>query len=166
MAAREKSAIGHYQLMRWLDRASGGHAGALLHVASYLASGGFAAVVNLACLYGVYDRVALPVPDQAHYIIAYAVAAEVSIIANFVPNDLLTFRHMAGHYRPWWLRLLRFHSTTLSGVLITLAISYTLHYGLGFAVVVGQAIAIIISLVFNFSMHHLWTYRGPRRARA
>lgn len=148
--------------LTWLDRVTGGKAGGLVHLGSYLMSGGFAAVVNLACLYLVYNRLALPVPDQVHYILAYIAAAEVSIIANFLPNDSLTFRHMAGHARPWWQRLLRFHSTTLLGLCVTLAISYTMHYGFGLPVVAGQAVAIVVALVFNFTFHHVWTYRRLR----
>jgi putative flippase GtrA len=145
-----------------VDGVSGGRAGALLHVGSYLLSGGFAALVNLIGLHLLYDVLQLAVPDQVHFLIAYTLASEASIVANFIPNDRFTFSRLPGHARSWWVRCLRFHSTCIAGTLLTLVISDTLHFWLGFPALIGQAIAILIALIFNFSMHHLWTYRHLR----
>lgn len=142
------------------DRMTNGKAGLLQRVVSYLIVGGFAAVVNLVCLYLLNDVIPLPVPAGARWWVAQVVATEVSIMANFIPNDLYTFSRLPGHARSWWARCVRFHSTTIVGALLTIAISTALHYDLRFSTLIAQAIAILIALVFNFTFHHLWTYRN------
>lgn len=138
---------------------------ALRRVASYLAVGTVAALLNLAALHLLYDVVPLPVAPLGHYLIGQAVATELATIACFIGNDSFTFKHLAGRARPWWVRCLRFHSTTLVGILATFAVSVTLHYSLGLHAVLAQAIAIAAILCMNFTLHHVWTYRqvGGRR---
>ena len=47
------------------------------------------------------DRfVYLPVNNVVHNAIAFVVANEISLLANFIPNDYFTFRRMAGN-RTW-----------------------------------------------------------------
>ena len=146
-------------LLNTADRITKGKAGLLQRVVSYLVIGGFAAVVNLFFLYLFTSKIPLPVPSSATWWVAQVLATEISIFANFIPNDRFTFSKLPGHARSWWARCLRFHSTTIVGALLTIGISSALHYGLRFAPLVAQAIAIIIALGFNFTFHHLWTYR-------
>src|SRR5579859_2637051 len=146
-------------LLHTADRLTGGKAGLLQRIVSYLIVGGFAAVVNLVCLYLFDSKIPLPVPANARWWVAQVIATEVSILANFIPNDRFTFSKLPGHARSWWARCARFHSTTIVGALLTIAISSGLHYGLHFVALVAQAIAILIALIFNFTLHHLWTYR-------
>ena len=141
------------------DRITNGKAGMLQRVTTYLIIGGFAAVVNLVVLYLLDSKIPLPVAPNARWWVAQVAATEISILANFIPNDAITFSRLPGHARSWWARCLRFHSTTIVGALLTIAISSALHYGMHFATVIAQAIAILIALVFNFTLHHLWTYR-------
>lgn len=141
------------------DRITNGKAGLVQRVVSYLIVGGFAAVVNLVCLYLLDSVIPLPVPASARWWVAQVVATEISIMANFIPNDLFTFSRLPGHARSWWARCLRFHSTCIIGSLLTIAISSALHYDLRFPTLIAQSIAILIALVFNFTFHHLWTYR-------
>jgi putative flippase GtrA len=157
-------------LLATADAITHGKAGMLQRAVSYLMVGGFAAVVNLVCMYLLYDRVPVPaawraaVPsaayDTVHYTIAYLIAAEISIFANFIPNDRITFSHLAGHARSWWVRCGRFHSTCVGGLIVTYAVSYSLHTWAGFPALGAQAVGIWIGLIFNFTFHHLWTYRS------
>lgn len=141
------------------DRITNGKAGLLQRVVSYLIIGGFAAVVNLVCLYLLVSVIPLPVPANARWWVAQVVATEVSIMANFIPNDHFTFSRLPGHARSWWTRCVRFHSTCIVGALLTIAISSALHYDLRFTALIAQATAILVALIFNFTFHHLWTYR-------
>ncbi|HEY7832742.1 MAG TPA: GtrA family protein [Ktedonobacterales bacterium] len=141
------------------DRITNGKAGMLQRVTTYLIIGGFAAVVNLVVLYLLDSKIPLPVAANARWWVAQVAATEISILANFIPNDHFTFSRLPGHARSWWARCLRFHSTCIVGSLLTIAISSALHYGLHFVTLIAQAIAILIALVFNFTFHHLWTYR-------
>lgn len=146
-------------LLAVADRMTHGKAGVLQRAVSYLIIGGFAAVINLACLLLFYNVIPMPFTETVHYIVAFALAGEISILANFIPNDYFTFRHLPGHARTWWQRCWRFHSTAIAGTLVTFVISITLHGWLHMIPLFAQAIAIVIALIFNFTFHHLWTYR-------
>lgn len=134
-------------------------------VAGYLAVGTIAALLNLAVLHLVYDVAPLPISPQARYLIGQAIATELATIVCFIGNDTFTFKHLAGRARHWWVRCLRFHSTTLVGILATFAVSATLHYGFGLHAVLAQALAIVAVLCMNFTLHHIWTYRQPGGGR-
>lgn len=142
------------------EQVTHGKAGLIQRAVTYLIIGGTAAVVNLSILAIFFHFGSTSV--LWYLILANVVAYELSIMANFIPNDYFTFRHLAGHNRSWWARCLRFHITSLSGVAVT-AILFTLFFHLmgqqqRFALV-AQAIAIIIATFYNFTVHHLFTYR-------
>lgn len=155
-----------YYLTRWelvnrilaiTEEKTGGKAGVLQRLFTYLMVGGFAALVNLA-VFGVMLGLPLPLNDQVHNIVAYCVAAEISILANFIPNDRITFSHLPGHSRSWYVRCLRFHMTCIAGTILTFIIEYVLHYQFHVLALLAEAIAIIIVLFFNFTVHHVFTY--------
>jgi putative flippase GtrA len=141
-----------------VDELTGGKADWFQRLFSYLFIGGAAALVNLAVFWVMLYRVALPVDAHLHYLIANLVAAEISIIANFIPNDRFTFSHLPGHDRSWLARCGRFHITAIGGTIVTAAVSLGLHFA-GLPGMIAQAGAIIVALVFNFTFHHLFTYR-------
>lgn len=166
------SALSSYHPTRWpivnraldiADRLTGGRAGWVQRAFSYLFIGGCAAIVNLIVFYIMLDRVALPVSQNAHNIIAYIIAAEISILANFIPNDYFTFRFLPGHSRSWGARCLRFHITTIGGVIITFVIEYALVHLTPVPAILAEAIGIIIALIYNFTVHHLFTYGNVKQ---
>jgi putative flippase GtrA len=146
------------RLLDLADTVTGGHANWVQRTFNYLLFGGFAALVNLVLITFIYKGVKLPVDRHVHYAIAFVLATEVSIIVNFIPQDLVTFRHLPGHSRSALLRCLRFHMTAIGGILVTAAVSFSLHE-LGLDITIAQAIAIIVALFFNFTFHHMFTYR-------
>jgi putative flippase GtrA len=151
-------------LLALADRVTRGKAGVLQRTVSYLIIGGFAAVVNLVCLVLLYNVTPMPFSDGVHWNVAFVLAAEISILANFIPNDYFTFRHLPGHARSWWQRCWRFHSTAIAGTLVTYVVSWSLLTWVHMIALFAEAIAIIIALVFNFTFHHIWTYRHVRPA--
>lgn len=146
-------------LITWLDRVTHGKAATLQLLASYLLAGGVSALVNLVVFNLVYTRVAAPLVPNVRWGAAFAAAALVASFVNFMLNDRMTFHHLPGHARVWWVRCLRFHSTAALGISVTLVASFTLHYWLGIAALLAEGIAIVVALVLNLTMHHLWTYR-------
>lgn len=146
-------------LLATADTITKGKAGLLQRAVSYLMVGGFAAVVNLICLYVFNDMVQMPFPRVAHSVVAFLIASEISIMANFIPNDRITFSRLPGHARSWWARCLRFHSTAIAGTFITFCIFSALHIWLRYPTLIAESTGIIIALMFNFTAHHLWTYR-------
>lgn len=139
-----------------------GRAGQLQRVASYLFFGGTAALVNLLA-FAIMLRL-MPGDDFAQNTFAYAVAAELSIMANFIPNDRFTFNTLPGAKRPWLQRCLRFHATCIVGTLLTLLIESVLKFRFNIPALIAEAIAIIIVLVYNFTFHHIFTYRHTKEA--
>jgi putative flippase GtrA len=122
------------------------------------------ALVNLVAFSLIYYNVHPPVGIGivAHtiwYVAVVAVATEIATMANFLVNDRITFSRLPGHGRSWWARCLRFHLTSLMGMLLTLAISFTLAQAVGLTAILAQAIAIASAFIFTFAMHHIFTYR-------
>ena len=142
-----------------VDRVTHGKAGMLQRLFSYLFIGGCAALVNLAVLRIFYYNIHWPANDAVRFVWASAWAYEISIFANFVPNDYITFRHLAGHQRSWLARCLRFHITSIGGILVTFAIAGGLKFLFGVDAFIAQAIALLIAVFFNFTFHHIFTYR-------
>lgn len=138
------------------ERVTHGRGGLVQRLGSYLPIGGTAALVNLA-VFAIFFHFG---SDKVlwYWLLANVVAYELSIMANFIPNDYFTFRHLDGHNRSWLARCLRFHITSLSGVAVTFIISATLFHLIGLPSLVAQAIALIIATAYNFTVHHLFTY--------
>lgn len=126
--------------------------------------GGFAALVNMAVFSLVFYVIALPVNETMHNVIASVLAAEFSIMANFVPNDFFTFRHLSGRRRSWVARCMRFHITCVGGNVLTFVIQFTISHLLHMQPIIAQAIALIVVLFYNFSFHHIFTYRHVKPA--
>lgn len=145
-------------VLAMIDRLTGGRADWFQRAFSYLIIGGCSMVVNLVVFALVYYRVSWPANQQWHYALAFVVASEVSILANFFPNDAITFRRLPGHSRPLAVRCIRFHGTYLLGTLLQLFLSFSLHL-LGCPAVFAQALAIALVTAFNFAFHHIFTYR-------
>ncbi len=144
------------RLLALTDTITRGRAGVLQRLFTYLLIGGTAALVNLGC-FAILFHFGSP-KNVVYYWFATVVAYEVSILANFIPNDYFTFSHMPGHNRSWFARCLRFHITSLSGVLVTILISTSFFHFTGWPFLVCQAIAQIIAVFYNFTVHHLFTY--------
>ena len=146
------------------DELTNGRAGWVQRFVTYSFIGGSAAVVNLCIFFVMYQVIILPFNDHilwqhaARWFVAFAVASEISIFANFIPNDYFTFRHLPGHQRSWIARAARFHVTCLAGTTLTFLISGALHF-VSVQATLAQAIAIAIAFLFNFTFHHLFTYR-------
>jgi putative flippase GtrA len=139
------------RLLDFTDQLTGGRAEWIQRAFSYLFVGGIAEIINLMA--------SSPLPYKIHYGIAFVIATEVSIMANFIPNDRITFSHLPGHSRSWIQRCARFHVTCTGGVIVTFAVSSLLHLILQVPALPSQAVALIVATAFNFTFHHLFTYR-------
>jgi putative flippase GtrA len=150
-----------------VDMKTNGRAGQVQRVITYLFFGGTAALVNLAVFYVMYHLVLgslSPKPDWLNYDLSYIVAAELSIFANFIPNDRFTFNTLPGAQRPWLQRCVRFHMTCIVGTTLTFLIGSGLHTFVHTEATISEAIATLLVLIYNFSAHHLFTYRHVKHA--
>lgn len=147
-----------------VDDVTHGKAGLCQRFFSFAFIGGFAALINLAVFATVMYGISLPISEWLHNIIASVLAAEISIMANFIPNDYFTFRGLDGHSRSWSARCLRFHITSVGGSILTFLIEFGFRFIGHVPALVGQAVALILVLFYNFSFHHLFTYRHVKPA--
>jgi putative flippase GtrA len=166
-----------------VDQVTNGRADWVQRFFSYSFIGGIAALVNLL----IFSLLAYPyitkptndvvhvwvaqfiasmnrymgmsVGDIVHTLIAQLIAFEISLMVNFIPNDYFTFRHLAGHSRSWGARLLRYHITSITGFCLTSLIEYLFAHGLHLIPFFSQAIALILVFIYNFTFHHVFTYR-------
>lgn len=150
-----------------VDEKTNGRAGWLQRFISYLFFGGLAALVNLLVFYVMYYHLlagfALTHRTLSN-IFSYIAAAELSIIANFIPNDRFTFNKLPGAQRPWLQRCGRFHMTTVVGSLLTFIIELSLSSFTHTQPIIAEAIATLLVLIYNFSFHHIFTYRHMKHA--
>lgn len=141
------------------DKVTNGRADWVQRFFSYGFIGGIAALVNLLLFSIVYHYVAMPVSDIVHNLIAQVIAFEISLMVNFIPNDYFTFRHLAGHNRSWGARCLRYHITSITGFCLTVLIEFMFTFGVHIPAFFSQAIALMLVFMYNFTFHHLFTYR-------
>jgi len=155
------------QALDLVDAKTHGKAGWLQRFVSYIFFGGLAALVNLGIFYIMYYHLLTPVnPPILRNAISYVIAAECSIIANFVPNDRFTFRSLPGAERPWLQRFLRFHATAIVGTLLTFLIELGLSSLAHTEPIIAEAVATMLVLIYNFTFHHIFTYRHVKHAEA
>ncbi len=146
-----------------VDKWTGGRAGLVQRFFSFAFIGGFAACINLVVFFVVDHFVHLPVNSMLHNAIAFVVANEISLLANFIPNDYFTFRRLAGN-RPWSMRCARFHVTACSGITLTYILQFCFNFFFHLPSIFALATAIWIVLFYNFTFHHVFTYRHKKPA--
>ena len=149
-----------------VDRVTKGRADWVVRFFSYIFFGGTAAVVNLVVFFVALNYIPLHINSLVQNVFASVLACEISLIANFIPNDYFTFRHMPGRARSWSARCARFHITSLVGSGLTILIQLFFSHVVHIMPLLGQALALIIVLFYNFSFHHLFTYRHVKTATA
>jgi putative flippase GtrA len=157
-----------YYASRWIwlnrlldnaDSVAGRSAGLFHRLFSFLLIGGIGAIINILCFTITYASLIRLTAALVAYFVAFFLATEISIMTNFVLNDSFTFRHLHGSDRSWQIRCLRFHATTIGGVVLTMSISFSLLHFLHVLALLSQAIALLVATSFNFAGHHIFTYR-------
>jgi putative flippase GtrA len=142
------------------DRLTNGRAEWVQRLVSYLFVGGIAAIINLITLQLTLNQLAkTSLAYGFQYNLAFLVPTADPIRANFIPHDRITFSHLSGHSRSWLQRCGRFHVTCIGGVIVTYAVFSLLHVVFKVHPLPSQAVALIIATAFNFTFHHLFTYR-------
>ncbi|HID38652.1 MAG TPA: GtrA family protein [Calditrichaeota bacterium] len=110
-------------------------------------------LVNMGLLYALTQYFGL------YYILSSIIAIEVSILTNFVLNDIWTWKDR--QKKSYWKRIFQYHiSVGITAVLANwlLLIFFTevvdLHYML------ANLIGISVGMLFNYTLNDLWTFRG------
>jgi dolichol-phosphate mannosyltransferase len=89
---------------------------------------------------------------------ASPIAIEISIISNFVLNNIWTFRERA--VRTSLLkRLIRFHLVAFSAGVVNYIMLLSLYYGAGMIDVIANLIGIAAATVVNYILNSRWTWK-------
>ncbi len=124
-------------------------------VAWFAAVGITGIIVNLAALFIFTEGVGL------HYAISAVIAIELSIINNFLCNDVVTF---ADRRRGTMLgRLVRFNTVALVTLVVNLGVLAALVEWVGMHYLPAEVIAILVAFALNFRGNDRWTYERVLR---
>jgi dolichol-phosphate mannosyltransferase len=93
-------------------------------------------------------------------VIEYAspIAIEISIVSNFVLNNLWTFRARTVE-TSLIKRLFRFHLVAFSAGLINYITLLSLHYGFGMIDIIANLIGIAAATLVNYILNSRWTWK-------
>jgi putative flippase GtrA len=97
---------------------------------------------------------------------AYLIGIAVSILTNFLLNDLWTWRDRQEQMRGFFGRLLRFYVVCSLASSIQFAASLAVRKGLGVDFLVAPLLGIALATVINFLLNNLWTFRVRTSAAA
>jgi len=145
-------------IVRVINKITLGKADMVQRLFCFILVGGLGSIVNLLCFSLLYHFLMQSAVEMVAYFLAFVIATEVSILHNFVLNDWITFRHLRGHNRYWFVRCVRFHVTSAGGALVTLGISFAFFHVLHVPLLFSQGIALVAATLFNFTFHHMFTY--------
>lgn len=109
--------------------------------------------INSAILWFVVTLTPLPL------FVASGIATEATIIHNFLLNDRWTFRDRAGQV-PRVIRLMRFNSVALGGIVITISVLVALTGWLGLPLLAANLLAIASATLWNYLINSRWTWRS------
>ena len=89
---------------------------------------------------------------------ASPIAIEISIISNFVLNNVWTFRarSIKSTLRK---RFIRFHIVAFSAGIVNYIILLSLHYGMGLMDIVANLIGIAAATIVNYVLNSRWTWK-------
>ena len=116
----------------------------------------FGIIVNEGFLIILKEYAGFPIP------VASLLAIELSIMCNFLLNDLWTFRDSSKHkLTRWWQRLLSFQVVSIGGAIINFSILNFMAYVMGVDYRVANIIGILVGFGWNFFVNRrvTWTRR-------
>jgi dolichol-phosphate mannosyltransferase len=127
--------------------------GEVNRILKFVVVGGTGTLVNLGLLAILKEWAGI------YYLLAGAIAFEVSVVWNFLLNDRFTFGDRIRPEGTLFGRLLRFNVTSLGGFIIYLGILALLTQVFGLFYIISAAIGIVVGFGWNFMVNSAWTWR-------
>jgi dolichol-phosphate mannosyltransferase len=124
-----------------------------LKFAKFCTVGAFGAVINLAVLYGLTERLGV------WYIVSAAVAAGVAVTSNYILNKIWTFRYATFGRTAVAVTYTKFITVSIFGMGINLVVLYLLVDRLHIWYIFSQIIAISVVAVWNWFGSSMWAFR-------
>ena len=110
-------------------------------------------LVNMGVLYYLKEYAGF------YYLVASFFAIELSILNNFLWNDLWTFRSSTDHkLSNRWHRLVAFHIVSVGGLVINMGILWLLTSIFGVYYLVSNLVGILIAFAWNFLVNRRYTW--------
>jgi len=125
--------------------------------ASFAVVGASGVGVNLGILWYLHGQLAL------HDLVAVPIAVEVSILWNFLWNDLITFRDRRHDHV--LQRMAKFNAVSLIAMGLNVTTYALLQRGFGLHYLLAEALAIVVAFSANYLGNLRWTYGGEDRFR-
>jgi dolichol-phosphate mannosyltransferase len=120
--------------------------------------GGVGAIVNLAIMWGLIQL-------DVDYVIAAIIAAETTIIGNFLLQERFVFHDMRDAASHGWLRFAKSFSFNNAEALIRIPVLALLVETWHISAVLAAAITLVVAFVVRFVFHSLVVY-APRKPGA
>jgi dolichol-phosphate mannosyltransferase len=115
-------------------------------------------VVNMGVLWYLREYVSLDL------LLSSFIAIELSILNNFLWNDLWTFRAMGDQkFSLWWQRLAAFNLVSIGGVVINMGILYLLTTIFGVYYLLSNMIGILVAFTWNFMVNRRMTWKKENK---
>lgn len=107
--------------------------------------------VNASLLYILTEYI------QMYYIYAGAISVEISIISNFIWNDLWTFKE--NHNKPKWQRFVSFQLISIFaiGIYVILLYIYTDIFHIYY--LISNLMTIPVTVIWNYGMNKFITWK-------
>lgn len=120
--------------------------------------GGLGALANILIVWALTAM-------GVNYIVAAVIAAEVTIIANFILIERFVFFDMRDQASGMWMRFAKSFSFNNAEALIRIPVVALLVSGWHFSAVIATALTLIVAFFVRFLFHSLVVY-APQRAEA
>ena len=97
------------------------------------------------------------------YLLSATVAAEITVLFNFMLHSVLTFSSIVMD-RPFLHRLYSYHAVATGGILFAMAVLAVLHSAQGVPYLLANLVAISCASAWNYLMSTTWVWRAARPA--
>ena len=94
---------------------------------------------------------------------AFLLGIAVSILTNFLLNDVWTWGDREKHQGAFWSRLLRFYIVCSLASVLQFGAAMALSAWAGLHYLLAQLVGIVLATGVNFAVNNLWTFREARR---
>lgn len=135
-----------------------------IRIVRYGLVGGIGIFVNEGALFCFMHLLGLALPATSIFLYpaAWICAFEVSNIVNFVLNQLFTYSEQVKGIRGWeWIRrAFKGQLTSISAMLISLAVSWGLYFAFHVDEYLASPAGIIVAFVYNFFISNKLVFRS------
>lgn len=94
-----------------------------------------------------------------YYLFSATIGIEVSIITNFILNDIWTFKDRSEGWRGLPRRLAKFNTVSVGGLVINLAVLYFLTDIIGIDKYISFLFGIAAATLWNYLVNLKWTWK-------